>query len=293
MFVAHRGLRGPGLARSTSKDVAREFDGRAGWWDTIYRERSFKGHTYRLRQDVALSWVDALALPTGSRILEVGCGAGHTAVELARRGFTVCALDGSEAMLERARENALAAGVGNSVVLVSGDAQRLDLDSNSFDLVIAIGVVAWLQAPTAAVEDMARVTRPGGHVLMTSVNLLDAAHLLDPRSNPLLRPLRTVVRLGASVSGRPRPPRPRVRNTRHLRRTVRRMLSQSGLVPVRQATVGFSFTMLGKPLLGARCAMRVERALQRRADNGGKLVASLGSVHLFLAQKPLATAAGR
>ena len=47
------------------------------------------------RQQVAVSWVDALALRDGSRILEVGCGAGMAAVELAKRGHHVYALDGA------------------------------------------------------------------------------------------------------------------------------------------------------------------------------------------------------
>lgn len=283
-FVAHKGLRGRGLVRSTQRDVAREFDERAGWWDRIYQETSLNGRIHRRRQDVALSWVDALALPEGSRILEVGCGAGQTAVELARRGHHVWALDGSEAMLRRAQENALAAGVKSRVVHMMGDAHRLGFDSASFDLVIALGVVSWLQEPKAAMEEMARVTRPGGHVLVTSLNTLDLAHLLDPRSNPLLRPLRKAIRLGASASGRPRRARSEVQNRRYLSRSVRRMLGQSGLVPVRQATVGFWFTMLGKPVLGANCAMRVDRALQHRADSGGKLTGSLGRFHLFLVQ---------
>lgn len=284
--MARRGVLGRGLARWTQRDVAREFDERAVWWDRIYRETSFKGSIYRRRQDVALAWVDALALPKGSKVLEVGCGAGQTAVELGRRGHQVWALDGSEAMLRLAQENARAAEVTDRVVLMIGDTHRLALDSASFDLVIALGVLSWLEEPRAAIDEMARVTRPGGHVLVTSLNTLDVAHLLDPRSNPLLRPLRTAVRRGASASGRALGARPSVQNRRYLSRTVRRLLVRSGLVPVRQATVGFGFTMLGKPVLGASFAMRLDRALQRRADGGGKLMASLGRFHLFLAQKP-------
>ncbi len=55
--------------------------------------------------------IDELGLSLGSKVIDVGCGSGRHAVELARRGFTMTGVDISEGMLELARGAALEAGV--------------------------------------------------------------------------------------------------------------------------------------------------------------------------------------
>ena len=264
--------------------VSQHFEQRSAWWDHIYRERSLEARILRRRQQVALSWVDTLALPEGSRILEVGCGAGAAAVELARRGHLVYALDRSQTMVRRTRGHSAEAGVGQVVLPVVGDAHRLGFPDDAFDLVIALGVLSWLQAPDAAIEEMARVTRPGGHVLVTSLNTLDVARLLDPRRNPALAPAKSVLQLAAFTLGRSRPGRPRPR--RQPGWLVRRRLRRGGLSPIEQTTVGFGpFTLLGKALLSGTCAVWVDAALQRRADRQRMLLRSAGRLYLILARK--------
>lgn len=265
--------------------ITRQFEQRSSWWDRIYQQTSVEARILRRRQQVALSWVDELPLGQGSRILEVGCGAGSTAVQLAGRGYLVCALDRSPAMARLTRERAQASGVGQLVTPMVGDAQRLTFPAGSFDLVIALGVLSWLDDPTAAVGEMARVTRPGGHVLVTSLNSLDVARLLDPRRNPLSWPAKQARRLAASALGRPLPGR--LRPTRQTAWLVRRRLRRSGLVPLQQATVGFGpYTFLGKPLLSADRSVGVDQILQRRADANSQVLRAAGRLYLVLARKP-------
>jgi ubiquinone/menaquinone biosynthesis C-methylase UbiE len=272
-------MRPPGDER-----VTRQFEQRSAWWERIYREASLEARILRRRQQVALTWIDGLALPSGSRMLEVGCGAGVTAVELARRDHRVHALDRSPAMLRRTRDHAVTSGVGGLVTPVLGDVHRLMFRAGAFDVVIALGVLSWLQEPTAAIAELARVTRPGGHVLVTSLNSLDLARLLDPRRTPLLAPARSAAQAAAGLG---RHPQDRVRPTRHPSWSVRWRLRRSGLLPIRQTTVGFgSFTYLGKTLLPEDRAIRVEQVLQRRADSHSRLLRSTGRLYLVLARKP-------
>jgi ubiquinone/menaquinone biosynthesis C-methylase UbiE len=273
------------MGPSGDERVTRQFEQRSAWWDRIYQETSLEARVLRRRQQVALTWIDALALPGGSQVLEVGCGAGATAVELARRGHPVCALDRSPAMLGRTRDHAVTSGVGARVTPILGDTRRLMFPTGTFDLVIALGVLSWLQEPTAAMAELARVTRPSGHVLVTSLNSLDLARLLDPRRTPLLAPAKSAARLVAAGLGRL--PRDRVRPTRHPSWSVQWRLRRSGLLPIRQATVGFGpFTYLGKDLLPGDHAIRVEQALQHRADSHSRLLRSTGRLYLVLARKP-------
>ena len=158
-------------------------------------------------------------------------------MELARRGHLVYALDRNPAMLQRTRNHAVTSGVGELVTPLLGDAHQLLFSTGTFDLVLALGVLSWLEDPSAAIKELARVTRPDGHLLVSSLNSLDLARLLDPGRTPLLAPVRSAPRLAAAALGRR--PRDLVRPTRLLSWSVRRQLRRSGLLPLRQATVGF------------------------------------------------------
>jgi len=271
----------------TSRDerVTGQFDQRSAWWDRIYRQDSLEARILRRRQQVALTWVEQLSLPKGSRVLEIGCGAGGTTVQLAKRGHLVYALDRSQAMLRLTQEHALTSGVREVIAPILGDTHRLMFPNGAFDLVIALGVLSWLQDPDTAIVEMARVTRPGGHVLVTSLNSLDVSRVLDPRRNPLSWPVKQTLGFGASAFGRPLSHQERP--TRQPAWSVRRRLRHSGLTPIRHTTVGFGpFTFLGRTILSANRSVRADEALQRRADRDSKLLRSAGRLYLLLAHKP-------
>jgi len=102
-----------------------------------------------------------------SRVLDVGCGVGTTAIEIARRyGGDVTAVDIAPLMLERADANARAAGVRDRVRIEAGDILDLRFEDGSFDVVLAEAVTMFVDRQRAAGE-LARVTRPGGRVLAT------------------------------------------------------------------------------------------------------------------------------
>jgi ubiquinone/menaquinone biosynthesis C-methylase UbiE len=269
---------------SRAARITRQFEQRSAWWDRIYEQTSPEAQILRRRQQVALSWVDELSLAKGSQVLEIGSGAGLTAVQLAKRGHVVCALDRSPAMARLTREHALSSGVGQAVTPLIGNAHRLMFPDGAFGLVIALGVLSWLEDPNAAIDEMARVTQPGGHVLVTSLNSLDVARLLDPKRTPLSWPAKQIRRLAASAFGGPLPDQ--LRPTRHPAWVVRQWLRRSGLIPARQTMVGFGpFTFLGKPLLSANRSVRVGEVLQRRADSGGNVLRAAGRLYLVLAHK--------
>src|SRR5918995_2976728 len=75
------------------------FGERAACWNEIYAEGGLQGLVYRKRMQAALAWIDALGLAPGSKVLEVGCGAGFATLELARRGYAVHSSDSSADMV--------------------------------------------------------------------------------------------------------------------------------------------------------------------------------------------------
>ena len=102
-----------------------------------------------------------------TRVLDVGCGVGTTAIEIARRyGASVTAVDISPLMLERARANVAAAGAADRVAVEQGDILALSYPDDEFDVVIAEAVTMFDDRDRAASE-LARVCTPGGRVLAT------------------------------------------------------------------------------------------------------------------------------
>jgi SAM-dependent methyltransferase len=126
--------------------------------------------------------VERLALEPGARILDLACGHGRHALELARRGFRVTGLDLSEPSLAEARETAAAAGV--KLELVHGDMRELPWE-REFDAVLnlftAFGYFADRADDERVLAQVERALRPGGSFLLDVVSLFVLARGFQPR----------------------------------------------------------------------------------------------------------------
>jgi len=101
----------------------------------------------------------------GAVVLDVGCGVGVTPCFLARRyGCRVVGVDIRPAMVERSRERARREGLADRVEFRVADAQSLPFEDNLFDAVTTESVTAFPEDKQKAVDEYARVTRPGGAV---------------------------------------------------------------------------------------------------------------------------------
>ena len=103
-------------------------------------------------------------LPGGDeRALDVGTGAGALALALAPFVREVVAVDRVPELLALARERAAAAG---NVEVVEADATALPFPDGAFDLAGTLRTLHHVHRPELVVAELARVTRPGGHVLV-------------------------------------------------------------------------------------------------------------------------------
>ncbi|MFQ5417530.1 MAG: class I SAM-dependent methyltransferase [Myxococcota bacterium] len=107
----------------------------------------------------------AAAIRGHERLLDVGCGAGHTALAFAAAGADVEALDLTGEMLIQGRRMAEERGLSN-VRFRQGDVARVPFAEASFDVVTSRLSAHHYARPELALAEVARVLRPGGHFLL-------------------------------------------------------------------------------------------------------------------------------
>ena len=124
--------------------------------------------------------LEYLGAVENKRILEIACGRGGFSRLLASRGAHIVGADFSISALrigqQKLRERE---GPPFRAGLAQADAQNLPFAANSFDVVISCETIEHLRDPRAAVREMARVTRPGGLLYLTTPNYLNLMGLYE------------------------------------------------------------------------------------------------------------------
>jgi ubiquinone/menaquinone biosynthesis C-methylase UbiE len=128
--------------------------------DRVEHRRRLQGE----RHDELAARIRSLLAPLrgDERALDVGCGTGALAYALAPLVGEVIGVDASEELLEAAREDA-----PPGCTFVAGDAEALSFPYGDFDLVGCLRVLHHVRRPELVVSEIARVTRPGGTILLS------------------------------------------------------------------------------------------------------------------------------
>lgn len=112
--------------------------------------------------------IDKLQLQRNEAILEIGFGNGHEISRLidCATGVKYSGIDHSETMvIEAVARNAAAVASGH-VFLARGTSNDLPFEAGSFDAVLALNVICFWQQPTADLEEIRRVLKPGGRLII-------------------------------------------------------------------------------------------------------------------------------
>jgi ubiquinone/menaquinone biosynthesis C-methylase UbiE len=110
--------------------------------------------------------VARLGITPGTRVLDLGCGDGTTALPAARLGAEVLGVDIAGNLVAAGNQRAQAEGLSNCR-FQEGDASHLDdLADDEFDLVVSIFGAMFAPRPFDVAKEMVRVTRPGGRIVM-------------------------------------------------------------------------------------------------------------------------------
>lgn len=169
---------------STNADQASEWDGADGeYWAKYHKEYE------RLLGVFDSALIEAGAVRSNDRCLDIGCGTGATT-----RALAACAVDGSvygldlsAPMLKIARKAADRVPVRN-VQFVQGDAQVFPFDPASFDVAVSRMGCMFFGDPAAAFANIGPALRPGGRLALTVWQKLTANHWITAIDSALGEP---------------------------------------------------------------------------------------------------------
>jgi SAM-dependent methyltransferase len=112
----------------------------------------------------AMEFLASCKIAAGTDVLDVACGAGQTAIPMARKGIKVTGLDLASNLIAEARKRAQAEGL--QVLFDEGDAEQLPYEDESFDVVFSLIGAMFAPQPQQIAAEFARVCRPGGRIIM-------------------------------------------------------------------------------------------------------------------------------
>jgi 2-polyprenyl-6-hydroxyphenyl methylase/3-demethylubiquinone-9 3-methyltransferase len=134
------------------------------WWDPEGEFRPLHD-----LNPARLDYIEARAGLAGRRVLDVGCGGGLLTEGMARRGAKVTGIDLAPAALEVARLHALESGAGVDYREIAVD-ELAAAEPAAFELVTCLEMLEHVPDPAAALQAIARLVRPGGDVVCSTIN---------------------------------------------------------------------------------------------------------------------------
>jgi 2-polyprenyl-6-hydroxyphenyl methylase/3-demethylubiquinone-9 3-methyltransferase len=134
------------------------------WWDPDGEFRPLHD-----LNPARLDYVEARAGLAGRQVLDVGCGGGLLAEGMARRGARVLGIDLAPEALAVARLHALESGLTVEYRQVAAEALAESAPAG-FDVVTCLEMLEHVPDPSSIVTALARLVRPGGHVVLSTIN---------------------------------------------------------------------------------------------------------------------------
>lgn len=142
------------------------------WWDP-----NGPGRTLHDINPCRLAYIRAGRTLAGQRIADIGCGGGLVSEALAREGGKVTAIDASPELVAVATAHARTAGLDIDYRTALA-AELASAQPASFDLVTCLELLEHVPDPDALLGDLARLLRPAGELVVSTVNRTPGAYLL-------------------------------------------------------------------------------------------------------------------
>lgn len=172
------------------------------WFEQWFGEEYLRLYPHRDDEDAgaAVALVNGLIPLAGRRVLDLACGPGRHAAQLAARGARVVGLDLSLPLLARARTR-----TGGTVPVVRADMRQLPFRAGTFDMIVnlftSFGYFAEDAQHQAVLTDAAALLRPGGAFVLDFLNAAAVRQGLVPREERVVGSQRVVIRRHIAADG--------------------------------------------------------------------------------------------
>jgi ubiquinone/menaquinone biosynthesis C-methylase UbiE len=156
--------------------------------DWLFRET-------RIEEEQPEAMLDALKIPPGATVADVGAGAGYHSVRLARRvglGGTVLATDLQPEMIAMLKQNVQAAGLTNVKSLLCSS-QNSMLPDGKVDLILMVDVYHECKDPEMTLQGLRKALRPGGRLVLVEFRGEDPDVPIKPEHKMTLKQVRREV----------------------------------------------------------------------------------------------------
>jgi 2-polyprenyl-3-methyl-5-hydroxy-6-metoxy-1,4-benzoquinol methylase len=232
------------------KEVIDFFDNQASAWSEHYHKAKNANHLVILdRMNIAIEFIQS-KLVSGSKILDVGCGPGVVALQLAHRGYRINGIDISPKMIKLCQKAFSELPEGNDQHAFTADNfNEIDLEEESFDGIITLGFLEFQENEIHVLRKFYKILKPGGVLVISGPIRLALTELFGIRN--IIRAL-VFDASGTDIS----PPK----NYYSLSRFIR-LLSKTGFKVLDHKIHGFGNFPLVSKIIGSKCDILLSRLL--------------------------------
>ncbi len=241
-------------AGSQERLVIRTFDEKADTYAQGYKGDSGTAHSFNIRMQRVY---ELFGQRRDGKVLDIGCGPGITAEHLVKSGFEVYGVDISPEMINECRKEF---GHLSAAHFSVGKIEAMEFPDSFFDVVLCVGVVEYVDDDLAAIKEMARVTKPGGTIIVTLPNRVSPYRVWQ---RTVYRGLRAAVRALRGSA-----PPPEVVHREYSRASYVRLVESCGLKVTTVLYYNFSLLLFPLDRLFPGLAVRVSRWFERFARSG-------------------------
>ena len=197
---------------------------------TKYGEQTAEGYAFRVRKNNLLEILGA----GNGKILDIGCGPGVMTKDIANLGWTYFGSDLSPAMIQQAQ---LVYGNSSQISFKVGPVEKIDFPDNYFDVVVAMGLVEYLEDEVIALKEILRVLKKNGRIIVSIPNWWSPARMWD---RWLITPAAKIWRLLTDKG-----PSTKLKHREYKVENYKKFLRNSGFEPLRIAS--YNYRIMPRP----------------------------------------------
>ena len=163
----------------------------SGWWnddrtkkwhDFTYDKDNHLSHHLILRQKKVLDYLKLLNLPKGSKVLELGGGAGQTAKKICELGYDITGIDVSKHLCDESEKKCKKfVSEGTAKFINQSMEKKFPLNNNEFHVCVIAGSIQYVGNLNNLFNEINRVLKIDGNIILCQANMYPLRQILEPR----------------------------------------------------------------------------------------------------------------